>query len=431
MKMSYELTDKDALKLRTKSTAMRILGLVEGVEVSDLAESLFIYSDDELTREMLNRYEKQILIAKIKPEEFKRGLHLFFTDMAKYIKKNNLIKNFSFLYYIVCKEQNENALSKNVIFNLYVDMISQQFPYFCKNETILYGVETKGKPILVRDPYPYLDYPIMVLEKYNIGYNPNFLKKEYKKLGYDVKDVSELDFLFNKYALTSTAIHTTSFLIDENTIDMASFNHIDLSKPMDLPLINIGTYINVDNYINERNRFLRNGEVEIDLVAGDVRKIELKEVFFNNSLYLLYKITNSKNESYTGLYDTKDDFFVSPYTGMSNEKVLHDRLKYLILEIYIICTTDIDKDLTRFYDFQMNIKKSPIKDVNNIKRYYKKYTRDDLIKDLAEVNSYIRKLPIGATASEEAIENARQYGINLKPGETFVKSFEKTIYKKR
>ena len=116
---------------------------------------------------------------------------------------------------------------------------------------------------------------------------------------------------------------------------------------------------------------------------------------------------------------------------MSNEKVLHDRLKYLILEIYIICTTDIDKDLTRFYDFQVNIKKSPIKDVNNIKRYYKKYTRDDLIKDLAEINSYIRKLPIGATASEEAIENARQYGINLKPGETFVKSFEKTIYKKR
>ena len=79
-------------------------------------------------------------------------------------------------------------------------------------------------------------------------------------------------------------------------------------------------------------------------------------MFFNNSLYLLYKITNSKNESYTGLYDTKDDFFVSPYTGMSNEKVLHDRLKYLILEIYIICTTDIDKDLTRLYDVQMNIK---------------------------------------------------------------------------
>lgn len=149
-----------------------------------------------------------------------------------------------------------------------------------------------------------------------------------------------------------------------------------------------------------------------------------------DNLFLIYKLTNKDGKSFTGFYDVNDNFFVSPYTEYSEYSDLHNDIKSLVLESYIICTTYIDKEKTRFYEFKMEISKTVEKDVKTIQRYYKKYNKDNLLISCAEVNSYIRKLPPGATASEEAKENAKKYGIELKLNETFVKSFEKTVYKK-
>lgn len=428
--MNCKITNKDVLKHRTKATSWILRDLVKDIDEDKLIESLFIYSEDAFTRTMLNKYEKQLLIAKLKADDFSRNLHTFFSDMAKYIKKNNLIKNFLFLYYIVFKNQNENALSNNVIFRLYVNMLSQQLSYLAKDENIICGVETKGKPIFIKDPYPYLDYPLIAMDKTHSKPNFNTLKKEFKKFGYHIESEMDMALLFNKYALVSNSIHINSFLIDENTVDMmSSINSIDLSQPIHMPVSDKN--IDIDSYLHKRNRFLKNGEIEIDLLAGEIRKIELKEVFFQNNLYLLYKITNVENKSFTGFYDIEGDFFVSPYTGMPNFIDLQNQMRNLILESYIICTCDIDRNDTRFYDLHMHINENPNKDINAIKRYYKRYNRDNLIAKSTEINSYIRKLPVGSTASQEAIENAQRYGIMLKPGETFVKAFEKTIYKKR
>ena len=53
------------------------------------------------------------------------------------------------------------------------------------------------------------------------------------------------------------------------------------------------------------------------------------------------------------------------------------------------------------------------------------------MKTFIEVDAYIRKLPKGARASQEAIKLASEYGIKLDDDETFVKSFKKEIYKKK
>ena len=426
--MSVNVDEKEIRKTRTKATAMTILNLVKDIEIDDLIESLFIQSDDEFTRKMLKDYEKQLILAKLKPEEFNKNLNMFYTDMAKYIKKNNLLKNFLLLYYVVYKNQHKNAISDNLIFNLYMNIIPQQMNYLGKKENIVCGVDDKGKAILIRDPYPYIDYPAFILNKTNRQVSIDNLKKEYKKFGYTIKDKNDVIILFNEYTLVSNSINLNSFLIDENTIDMVSFNHLTLSYPMNIPRGNLSD--EVLSCLNKRSRFLKNGEVEVNLVAGEFRKITLKEVFLEDSLFVIYKLTNEEGKSFTGFYDISDDFFASPYVGYNEYFSLHDAIRSLILETYIICTTDIDKDKTRFYDLKMEILKTVEKDVATIQRHYKKYNKDNLLQSLAEVNSYIRKLPTGATASDEARDNAKRYGIELKPGETFVKSFEKTVYKK-
>lgn len=426
--MSFNVDEKEIRKTRTKATAMTILNLVKDIEVNDLIESLFIQSDDEPTRKMLKDYEKQLILAKLKPEEFNRDLNMFYTNMARYIKKNNLLKNFLLLYYIVFKNQNENALSNNVIFKLYMNIIPQQVDYLSKKEEIICGIDSKGKPISIKDPYPYIDYPAFILRKNKREISIENLKKEYKRFGYYIKNENDVSMLFNEYTLISNSINLNSFLIDENTIDMVSFNHLTLSYLMNIPEYNLDD--EMLSHLNRRSRFLKNGETEVNLIAGEIEKIVLKEVFLEDKLFLMYKIVNNKDKSFTGFYDMNDDFFVSPYTEYNEYSYLHNAIKGLILETYIICTTDIDKSKTRYYDLKMKILESVEKDIDTIRRCYKKYNKDNLLLSSAEVNSYIRKLPINAIASDEAKENARKYGIELKPGETFVKSFEKTVYKK-
>lgn len=426
--MSYNVDEKEIRKIRTKATAMTVLTLVENINIEELIESLFIQSDDEFTRKMLKEYEKQLILAKLKPEEFNKNLNMFYSDMAKYIKKNNLLKNFLMFYYIVFKNQNKNALSNNIIFKLYMNIIPQQLDYLVNKENTICGVDSKNKSILIRDPYPYIDYPAFILKKSNRDISVENLKKEYKRFGYTIENQKDIAMLFNEYTLVSNSINLNSFLIDENTVDMVSFNHITLSYPMEIPKGNINN--DILSYLNKRNRFLKNGEIEINLIAGELRKITFKEVFLEDNLFLIYKLTNKEGKSFTGFYDINDDFFVSPYTEYSEYSDLHNDIKSLVLESYIICTTDIDKEKTRFYELKMGISKTVEKDVKTIQRYYKKYNKDNLLLSCAEVSSYIRKLPPGATASEEAKENARKYGIELKPNETFVKSFEKTVYKK-
>lgn len=426
--MSIKVEEKEIRKTRTKATARTILELIKYIEVDDLIESLFIQTEDPITRKMLNGYEKQLLLAKLKPEEFARNLNMFYIDMAKYIKKNNLLKNFLLLYYEVFKSQHENALSENVLFKLYMSIIPQQLDYISSKENVVCGVESNGKAICIRDPYPYIDYPLFILNKAKKTVTMENIKKEYKKLGYEINNQDDIQMLFNEYTLIVNSVTILSFLIDENTVDMMSFNRIPLTYPIDVPVIDLND--DVLSYINRRNRFLKNGEVEVNLIAGELRKIVIKEVFLEDKLFLIYKLINNKGQSYTGMYDVKDDFFISPYSEYNDYLHLHNSIKELVLEVYIVCTTDIDKEETNFYRLNMEISSFVEKDVENIRKYYKKYNRDNLLLASAEVNSYIRKLPSGATASEEARENARKYGIELKPGETFVKSFEKIVYKK-
>ena len=48
---------------------------------------------------------------------------------------------------------------------------------------------------------------------------------------------------------------------------------------------------------------------------------------------------------------------------------------------------------------------------------------------ISQIGPFIRRLPFGAKASEEAKARAREFGILLGEGETFVRPHKKTIYR--
>ena len=73
-------------------------------------------------------------------------------------------------------------------------------------------------------------------------------------------------------------------------------------------------------------------------------------------------------------------------------------------------------------DFKSNIMNKKSINHRNLENYQE---------ELIDINYFIRKLPEGATASDEARELAQKYGFELSDGETFVRKFKKTIYKKK
>jgi succinate dehydrogenase flavin-adding protein (antitoxin of CptAB toxin-antitoxin module) len=62
--------------------------------------------------------------------------------------------------------------------------------------------------------------------------------------------------------------------------------------------------------------------------------------------------------------------------------------------------------------------------------HFRVFDRREYRAELKGVKGYIRKLPLGATASDEAIANAKRLGIELRTNETFVTEFIKKVYKK-
>lgn len=430
-----DISIKELRKYRTKSTARFILEYLKDIDVDTILNTLYIYSDNENTEYMLKEFEKQLLLAKLKEDDFKKGLNQFYINMAKYLKKNKLIKEFLvFLYYLNINKFGEklvlNSSEKNdtnSVYRAYVSLILQQFTYLVVSPNLLAGLTSKNEIISIKEPLPYLDYASLRLMQNKIMVDDFF--KELKKCGFGyIKDMEELNKWSTTDTLVTNSIYFTSFLIDETTKHFLPKKHLVAHRGVELPLNPFRDIVN--EYLKKRKRFLRGKEATITLNNCAVREVTLKETFFEDNLYVLYKFKTLHSEESLGFYDVSNDVFQSIYF-FTNANKYHILIRDLITEIYVICTSDIDLEQTRFKEFDMKIKyKSADKNISNgngsslNKRNKELYDKESIYQE-----EYIRKLPVGAKASEEAINRAKKFGIELNSDETFVKAFVKTIYR--
>lgn len=442
-----KLSDKAIVKARTDSSAYAILEITKDIDISSLLSDIFVYTDNPIAKEMIKRYETQLLLSNLNPEKFSKGLHSFYQKTYEYIKGNKLEKEFmSFFYFIISVlSVKKNILNENATF-AYFDILVQQFDYFKQPSRVICGINSNDKWISVSDPFPYFDAPSILLNKYK---NPTKvdLIRIYKEYGYDVKNEDEILYYRFNDQLIGNMMKSIANFINEDTFRFIPSKFYMVAGGFSMPksVNNSDTY---KELLTEKAYFLpHNGVNAILKNSNEISEILFQEIFSENRIILLYKVLATNKKEFCGFYDNKLQYFYSPFKDTSHEKKFHNPLENFILETYCHLTTDIDKsdlDLIKRIEivdsfenvsndhpavkflYEENNEIISGKKEKSFRIFEKSKYRDNMIK----ISPYIRKLPMGYKASDEAKTLANEYGYVIRSGETFVKPFDKKIYKK-
>ena len=436
------LSLKETFKIRTNSTALTVKEKLAGTSPEELITELFLHTDDPVAKELIKRYEQQLVLSLLDYEQFKKGLHRFFEDTTKFIKKEKLYRKFyEFCYFIFTElvEKKKNAC----IANAYQDMLIQQTCYFMK-EKMVYGISTKGKPFYRNEIYPKLDYPYNeFIKKHGKNANPSFeeLQKSLKRYGYNFEKPDEfLSHVLNEQIL-GNMVYQMTFFIDENYLDMFPFPYYFVTAGIkDLPPMGHST----DFYkkgLKEKRYFLPpRGVKAFFRNAGDIKEVFFREKFVLNRIILLFKTKMLDDRCVAGFFDNKYDHFFTPWHSTSGYDKMHKPLENFILQNYFNLTTNekAESGLEIVDDINSHNKDNSV--VQYISRDEEKaetgkgqarvFNKEDYEVSLRDINPFIRRLPVGARASEEAKKRAKELGYILGEGETFVSPHKKTVYKK-
>lgn len=422
------ISKKDLKKENVKSSAQWISNKVKGIDETELITSMFIEANDDVTKEFIKLFEAQILLANMDSQKFKQGLYMFLKNTAKFIKKNKLQRE---LLYFFCYLYKDNLFTKEVRNNpaidCYISLIMEQLKFLCGVNQTIVGIDSKNEFIFAQEPYLNIEIPIFSFEKHK---DVKRLTADYKKYGYIVNGMEDIKFLFSNYNAISNNLYQCAFLVDEYNKDMVAKNHYPINMTINIPACENSDEIS--SYLTKRKRFIKNGRIKVELDAGDIKEVELNEVFVENELYLYFKVKTKKDKDFNGFVELINLHFNSLFSELlpGTDKLLRD----LIFEIYALITTDILKVETRHDEFKMVFKykeQNPLRMDPTNKSSLNHRNLENYQSELIDIDYFIRKLPEGATASDEAKALANRYGFELADNETFVRKFKKTIYKKR
>ena len=436
------------LNRRTLNTACSVVQSVEDVDFSDLTITLYVMCKDPAFREFSHKYEGALELAKVNRDKFVSQLHRFYVQMAKYIRENNLLRQFyEFVsFFVERKAPSEGRGARFSVYCSYIDLVLQQMEYlrpemFNVNQIVV-GLETDGTPICRMDPFPNLDVPTYELEQI---ITPRLdrtqilalLKKIYAKYGY-----SGVDSLARQEELTSV-----SRLYINNICSMVPY--IDEFTEDILPATPFRTYFRPDrwpsvkmsepNYselLRKRRRTLPANGLVVNIVGSKkYESILLKETYAGNAIVLLYKISTDMGEV-MGRYNTKDAVFYSPLEHISNEKLpLHRLIRQVILWAYAsyVCSEPELQPTAESYlqyvgdsaDAGVTFSAIPGK----LRRpcgdgeCESRKGQENYRQEIVSINGYVRKLPAGQKASDSAKKLAEELGLCLAPDETYVQPF--------
>lgn len=430
-------------KERTKGTIYEIINRLSSIDSTELVTELFVITDNNIALKMIKRFEAVLIKAKLKPQYLHNNLHKFYIKTNKYLKNNNLYKEFTkFSYFIYSNLSNKN-INTNVL-SAYQNLVLQQLCYIAPPGKIIYGITKNGIPMIMDEVYPAIDYVFYDLEKKK-NVSKEDLLEGLKKYGYNVSSYREFEqMMYDEMVITNMVLAMCSF-INEGTLDIVPEKFFLPSQGITV----VREWKSTDYYrslLKKRKYILPvNGVKGVYKNAGSIHNIFFKELFMDNQVYLLYKINNSYNEGIYGVYDTKNDFFYSIYRD-SNREDYHNFIENFVLESYCHLTTDIEIDRKRNMGLKIvdNIEEVDFHYPNQpvVEFLYPEETTHKEFKDKAfrkydkrkykqqtiAINPFIRKLPAGAKASDEAIERAKAFGYKLAEDETFVRPFTRKSF---
>ena len=425
------MKEVDLRKYKTKSSANVIIEKLDNVETEDILTGIFIKSDYDESEHLIKLFEKQLIVAKLRKGDFKGGLYKFFKSTSQYIKKNRLFREFFKIAYDINVEMEKKHANRDVI-NAYLSLIMEQVSYLENEGKTICGITKNGDTIECDEIYPKFEKPIIELmiskDKPN---NPKRLfelaKKKYKLLGYNIETLEDYHiYVANQQLITNMLFHL-AYLINEEYMDIIADVHF-------LPCLGIKGDIRINHPTSFYIEALKVRKYTIPskgLICkiNDVDSISelfIMERFIDDKVVMLYRLDMSSGGSTSGFYDIKENYFFSIWRNSDVGANIHANVENIVLESYCRATTNkVDEveghNRRKEFEFYYKINRQS-GDLET-----KAYDKNKYIEKVTTVKPYVRKLPAGAKASEEAKRLAIKYGYELEKDETFVSSFKKSV----
>lgn len=435
----------DIQKYRSELSAIDILKTLKGLTVDDVLTELFITTDYPEAKQLMNNYEKMLVLGCVDEDRFMKEFHRLLQESHFYIKENNLhLEFFEFFYFTLETLSKRETTYKAYI--SYLNLLTQQIAYFCKTDQIVCGVNTTGELIIENDPMPYSDLPFYLVDLKSNNAKNDFAR-ELRRLGYDFEITKENIERFHEGARMSNtnAIHMAPF-INENLLHMWEGKTYLPVNGMKILRQWKETSFYKDCLSERRYQLPPEGVMGTYRNAQNIYRIFFCETYQYGRIILLFKIFNEADEGFCGYYDTKSGHFYTFFKDTTVEGTVHAFLENFVLENYCHLTTDMEIDRNRlkalvitdnldaptdyYQDERVKVrfeykKRSKTHDAEPEFRYFDKSNYQEIE---VNVNPFIRKLPVGAVASDEARVFARELGYVLKAGETFVRPHSRRTY---
>lgn len=444
---------------RTFSSACMILTALDGIPFNELAMGVFFFCKDVQFREVVRQYDAQLELAGANPDKFVFGLHSFYNTVTNRIRKEGRYVEFAeFLATVVRIQTEQRGKVNGKIVDAYLDLILQTLEYMRPNkfalETCVYGVSRSGELLVGPYPYAYSDVPGIELERaMRKGTAPQtkeglirYVANAYAKQGIDITsnfNLNQLEQVQRLHINTTTALLP---FINEFTWDIVP-TKIYNTIVAPLLLLESTSPWGIDELkekLKHRKRTLPTNGVNFvfEDLTGELKSLLLRELLYSDRIYMLYRIDFGKG-SIAGYYDTIDGYVFS-VVREATEAIAYENLSLLLLTLYasqVLSPSegfDLDnyflqqKELVHIKGFARGGKlrdtyhTAEPKEGTGASRRPEEY-------DTAErsINGFIRRLPDGQVASEEARALAESYGYELTPGETYVRPFIKSVFIKK
>lgn len=456
-KKGSESWEKWLLRKRTINLAVMVITNIAGLDFADFELALYFRCDNKQARHFIRTYESQMEEAMLQPENFVENLDAFYLDTCKYIEKYLLYRDF----YNFCDLLNYQRNIKiqqghKAVFDAYVSLLMQQTCYFSRNriEDSVVGVTSHGELIFRKNPHPYSDLGSYKLEKQlclMISGGKTLTEEQihnaYKTCGYKIYSLADVEHLEAVSKIHDNNIFVMAPYITEKETDIVlkvSYQHHVPKFPRQ--------WKTTDFYIEKlsrRNYMLPTSGITAQFAnAGDIQEIRFAEVFKNEEIVLLYRVSTFHNGEYSGFYHTKSRVFYSIYEH-TNCREWHENVKNFILENYMILTCDYEIDRKKNYAIRQvdtfknefhypyqplviynYIKQETPDNKQEIERKKCRYNKEEYYEEVCTRSGYIRRLPQNHHASEKAVQYAASLGLELPSGKTFVRSHEFLIHHK-
>lgn len=443
-----KLNHDKVMQLRTASTAQDVRDKILGLTKDELLTTNFVHTNDPVAKWLLKQYESQMLLAASNFNGFSKGLHIFFRKTAQRINEKNAYRKFfefcSYMYGALSTAVEEGFI-KEVLY-AYNNLLIQQAKYLSPRDRVVFGVTSDGQPLITKELYPKFDWPVHELTiKHGDRLNFDRIKRCYKKYGYDVQTPDDIAAnAFNEQIITNMLFQTT-FYIDETNQDMLPEPYFLPAGGANIPFGPI-TLEEYQYHLKERRYLLPSrGVLGKYRNAGDIKEIFFREKFVGgNKIVLLCKIRFQNDRFLLAFYDNELSLGYTPWRDTSGEGLYHLPLMELILDSYLHLTQEsVDESVSNLFvmtDSEAEnipegkpavqfFSRQPKRDPADPDAEYVPLDKSQYAAVISQIGPFIRRLPFGAKASEEAKARAREFGILLGEGETFVRPHRKTVYR--